>query len=60
MTVYVGSELVGTVNYEAGKTVYEFPGLDMNATEITIYGGGNETLTLAEVEVYGKLSNFSK
>ena len=53
--MYVGSEQVGTVNYEGSKTVYEFAGLDMTATEITIYGGV-DVVSLAEVEVYGMLS----
>ena len=49
--VYIGEELVGTVEHESGKVVYEFLGLEMAGDVIKIYGGEKE-LALVEVQVF--------
>ena len=50
---YDGAENIGTIKYESGTRIYEFPNLDVSGSSVQIQGGAG-VLSLAEVEVYGQ------
>ena len=57
---YEGAVKVGTVQYEYGKTPYIFSGIDKAGSNVEIQGGtGQVVLSMAEVEVYGKISQVN-
>ena len=51
MTVYIGDALVGTVAYQEGTDIYDF--FVSRRGEVVTLRGGSDTVTIAEVEVYG-------
>ena len=54
LRVYVGDVLVITIKYELNKNPYSYPDLNVAGSEITIRGG-DDTINVAEVEVYGPI-----
>ena len=49
---YNGAENIGTIKYESGTNLYVFSDLAVRGSSVQIQGG-EDLLTLAEVEVYG-------
>ena len=47
-----GAENIGTIKYESGTNPYVFSDLVVRGSSVQIQGG-EDLLTLAEVEVYG-------
>ena len=52
---YNGAEKIGTIEYESGTNPYIFSDLAVRGSSVQIQGGNN-VLTLAEVEIYPAVS----